>query len=69
MIMKYDADEINKFIDWAFKMVGFWSVSALLYFAVINGSTVAWWIIGSLCVLKAMDWYKMKEKDFNDENH
>jgi hypothetical protein len=68
MNMKFDTDEINRFVDWLFKMAKFWSFSALLYFAVINGSTVAWWVIGSLVVLYAADyWYGAKERDFEDD--
>jgi len=60
----------EKFAEWVAKMIVFWSISALLYFAVIHNSTVAWWIIGSLCVMKVMDWYKGKEKESeNDKNN
>jgi len=60
----------DKIAECGARLIVFWSISALLYFAVIHNSTVAWWIIGSLCVQEAMNWYKAKEKESeNDKNN
>ena len=67
MNMKFDADEINRFVDWLFKMAKFWGVSALLYITVFYGSTLAAWILGSILVLKGIQ--KMNETENDDENH
>lgn len=49
------------------RLIIFWSISALLYFAVIHESIVAWWIIGSLVVMKV---YSVWKRDFgNDKNN
>jgi hypothetical protein len=50
-------------IDWIAKMIVFWSISALLYFAVIHDSTLSWWILGSLFVLQCLNMVKDNEKD------
>lgn len=46
------------------KLIVFWSISALLYFAVIHESIVAWWIIGSLVVMKV---YSIWKRDFDND--
>lgn len=46
------------------RLIIFWSISALLYFAVIHESIVAWWIIGSLVVMKV---YSVWKKDFDND--
>jgi hypothetical protein len=49
-------------------MAKFWGVSALLYVTVFCGSTLAAWVLGSLAVLYAADyWYGAKERDFEDD--
>ena len=67
MKKEYTEEEIKAITAWAVKMIKFWGVSALLYIAVICGSTLAWWILGSLAVLKASDWWFAYEKDMNDD--
>lgn len=56
--------EKEEFINMIAKQIVFWSISALLYFAVIRESIVAWWIIGSLVVMKV---YSVWKKDFNND--
>ena len=46
------------------RLIIFWSISALLYFAVIHESIVAWWIIGSLVVMKV---YSIWKRDFDND--
>lgn len=46
------------------RLIVFWSISALLYFAVIHESIVAWWIIGSLVVMKV---YSIWKRDFDND--
>jgi len=46
------------------RLIVFWSISALLYFAVIHESIVAWWIIGSLVVMKV---YSVWKRDFDND--
>jgi hypothetical protein len=46
------------------RLIVFWSISALLYFAVIHESIVAWWILGSLVVMKV---YSIWKKDFDND--
>ncbi len=69
--MKFDnftKDEIEELTAWVLKMIKFWVMSGLLYIAVFYGSTLAIWIIGSLVVLYAADyWYGAKERDFEDD--
>lgn len=67
---KYTNEEIEAITTWAISMIKFWGISSLLYIAVIHDYTLAWWIIGSLCVQEAMNWYKAKEKESeNDKNN
>jgi len=56
--------EKEEFINMIAKQIVFWSISALLYFAVIHESIVAWWIIGSLVVMKV---YSAWKKDFGND--
>lgn len=56
--------EREEFIKIIAKQIVFWSISALLYFAVIHESIVAWWIIGSLVVMKV---YSVWKKDFGND--
>lgn len=46
------------------RQIVFWSISALLYFAVIHESVAAWWIIGSLVVMEV---YSAWKKDFGND--
>ena len=69
MKKEYTEEEIKAITAWAIKMIKFWGVSALLYIAVVHGYTLAWWILGSLAVLKASDWWFAYEKDMNDDKN
>jgi hypothetical protein len=57
----FEKDELAEKIA---KLIIFWSISALLYFAVIHESIVAWWIIGSLVVMKV---YSVWKRDFDND--
>lgn len=69
--MKFDnftEDEIAELTVWAIKMIKFWFVSALLYIAIFYHSTLAFWVLGSLVVLKATDyWLEVREKGIDDD--
>lgn len=70
--MKFDnftEEEIAELTAWAIKMIKFWGVSALLYIAVICGYTLAWWILGSLAVLKASEWWLGAKEVDDDKNN
>ena len=63
----YTKEEIDELTSWAIRMVKFWGFSALLYVAVFYGSTLAMWIIGSLVVLKAVDFAKEQRVEVTDD--
>ena len=63
----YTKEEIDELTSWAIRMVKFWGFSALLYIAVFYGSTLAMWIIGSLVVLKAVDFAKEQRMEVTDD--
>ena len=63
----YTKEEIDELTSWAIRMVKFWGFSALLYIAVFYGSTLAMWIIGSLVVLKAVDFAKEQRMEVSDD--
>ena len=63
----YTKEEIDELTSWAIRMVKFWGFSALLYIAVFYGSTLAMWIIGSLVVLKAIDFAKGQHLEVSDD--
>ena len=63
----YTKEEIDELTSWAIRMVKFWGFSALLYIAVFYGSTLAMWIIGSLVVLKAVDFAKEQRVEVSDD--
>lgn len=69
MKSNYTKEEIEELTTWAIRMVKFWGVSALLYIAVICDSTLAWWILGSLVVLKASDWWLGAKEVDDDKNN
>ena len=48
----------DKMIDWLIDMAVFWTYSFLLYLALINSSLIAWWILGSLVVLRVFNYIK-----------
>lgn len=54
----------DEFVERIARLIVFWSISALLYFAVIHESIVAWWIIGSLVVMKV---YSVWKRDFDND--
>jgi hypothetical protein len=56
--------EKDELVEKIARQIVFWSVSALLYFAVIHESITAWWIIGSLVV---MEIYSIWKKDFDND--
>jgi hypothetical protein len=63
----YTKEEIEELTSWAIRMIKFWGFSALLYVAVFYGSTLAMWIIGSLVVLKAIDFAKEQRVEVSDD--
>jgi hypothetical protein len=63
----YTKEEIEELTSWAIRMVKFWGFSALMYIAVFYGSTLAMWIIGSLVVLKAIDFAKEQRVEVSDD--
>lgn len=63
----YTKEEIDELTSWAIRMIKFWGFSALLYVAVFYGSTLAMWIIGSLVVLKAIDFAKGQHVEVTDD--
>ena len=63
----YTKEEIEELTSWAIRMVKFWGFSALMYIAVFYGSTLAMWIIGSLVVLKAVDFAKEQRMEVTDD--
>ena len=63
----YTKEEIDELTSWAIRMVKFWGFSALMYIAVFYGSTLAMWIIGSLVVLKAIDFAKEQRVEVSDD--
>jgi hypothetical protein len=63
----YTKEEIEELTSWAIRMIEFWGFSALLYIAVFYGSTLAMWIIGSLVVLKAIDFAKEQRVEVSDD--
>lgn len=68
MSKNYTKEEIEAITAWAIKMIKFWFVSALLYIAIFHHSTLAFWVLGSLVVLKATDyWLEAREKDIDDD--
>lgn len=70
--MKFDnftEEEIAELTTWAIKMMKFWGVSALLYITIFYGSTLTAWILGSLSVLKASDWWLGAKEVDDDKNN
>ena len=64
----YTKEEIEELTAWVIKMVKFWGLSALLYVTVFYANTLTAWILGSIVVLYAADyWYGAKERDFEDD--
>lgn len=63
----FTEEEIEELISWAIRMVKFWGFSALLYIAVFYGSTLAMWIIGSLVLLRAVDFAKEQRVEVSDD--
>ena len=66
---KYTNEEIEAITTWVISMIKFWGISSLLYIAVIHGYTLAWWILGSLAVLKASDWWLGAKEVDDDKNN
>ena len=60
-------EEVKAFSEWIIRMIKFWSVSALLYFAIFDCSVVAVWILASLIVMKYME--KVTKEVDNDKNN